>query len=297
MPEENQSVRHGSISKQAPPIQVAHLFPIVEARLSELLRSLAPADWERPTICPGWTVKEVAAHLLDTNIRNLSMRRDGYFGEKPAGADSYESLVRFLDRLNAEWVKAARRISPRVLIDWLEMTSREACEFYASLDPLARAPFPVAWAGQAESLNWFDLAREYTERWHHQQQIRLAVAMSGSPMFTEIMTRELYHPVLDAFMYALPRTYSNVAAAEGAALKIVVTGEAGGTWFLVRSKDRWRLNNPAPASIAAVVSIPQDLAWRLFTKGLDEQERRSTIKMEGDIALAELIANAIGIMG
>src|SRR2546428_9582499 len=80
-------------------------------------------------ICPGWTVKEVAAHLLDTNIRNLSMRRDGYFGEKPAGADSYESLVRFLDRLNAEWVKAARRISPRVLIDWLEMTSREACEF------------------------------------------------------------------------------------------------------------------------------------------------------------------------
>ena len=111
------------------------------------------------------------------------------------------------------------------------------------------------------------------------------------------MTRELYHPVLDAFMYALPRTYSNVAAAEGAALKIVVTGEAGGTWFLVRSKVRWRLNNPAPASIAAVVSIPQDLAWRLFTKGLDEQERRSTIKMEGDIALAELIANAIGIMG
>src|SRR5947209_17593164 len=147
MPEENQSVRRGSTSQQAPPIQVAHLFAKVEAHLIELLRSLAPADWGRPTICPGWTVKEVAAHLLDTNIRNLAMRRDGYFGEKPAGADSYESLVRFLDRLNAEWVKAARRIRPRVLIDWLEMTIREACEFYPNRAPLACALYHDAYGG------------------------------------------------------------------------------------------------------------------------------------------------------
>ena len=46
--------------------------------------------------------------------------------------------------------------------------------------------------------NWFHLAREFTERWHHQQQIRLATERDG------IMTRELYHPVLECFMRALP---------------------------------------------------------------------------------------------
>src|SRR5688572_32295034 len=44
----------------------------------------------------------------------------------------------------------------------------------------------------------FDTAREFTERWHHQQQIRLATNRPG------IMTRELYYPVLDCFMRALP---------------------------------------------------------------------------------------------
>ena len=54
--------------------------------------------------------------------------------------------------------------------------------------------FPVSWAGEEESANWFDTAREFTERWHHQQQIRLAVDKPG------IMTREFYFPVLDCFM-------------------------------------------------------------------------------------------------
>lgn len=32
--------------------------------LSDYLASLAPADWSRPSLCAGWTVKDVAAHML-----------------------------------------------------------------------------------------------------------------------------------------------------------------------------------------------------------------------------------------
>ena len=49
-----------------PPIFTAHLFPKLEAMLIELLRSLAPQDWEKQTLAPKWKVKDVAAHLLDT---------------------------------------------------------------------------------------------------------------------------------------------------------------------------------------------------------------------------------------
>ena len=33
-------------------------------RLLRLLRSLQPADWSKPTECPGWDVRTMAAHLL-----------------------------------------------------------------------------------------------------------------------------------------------------------------------------------------------------------------------------------------
>src|SRR6266513_5668 len=49
--------------------------------LLELLRSLTPEDWEKQTVSPKWKVKEVAAHLLDTPLRGVSIARDGYSPE------------------------------------------------------------------------------------------------------------------------------------------------------------------------------------------------------------------------
>jgi len=281
---------------QPEPILVAHLYPQIEARLIQLLRSLSPEDWQRPTLCPGWSVKDIAAHLLDTSLRRLSMHRDGFFGESPEDAATYDGLVRFLDRLNADWVRAARRLSPRALTDWMEITSAEVAQFFAALDPFAKAPFPVAWAGESASLNWFDIAREYTERWHHQQQIRLAVAPPGSPAASEILTRELYHPVLDTFVRALPRTYAQIDAPENAAVKISISGEAGGAWFLVRKSDTWHITKAAPASLAdAEVTIPQDLSWRLFTNSFPA-EARASVQTHGDARLAAPLFQAVAVM-
>ncbi|HEX2521443.1 MAG TPA: maleylpyruvate isomerase N-terminal domain-containing protein [Terriglobia bacterium] len=55
------------------PILTAHLISKVESKLIELLEQLTPEDWERPTISPRWKVKDVAAHLLDTQLRKLSI--------------------------------------------------------------------------------------------------------------------------------------------------------------------------------------------------------------------------------
>ena len=126
-----------------------------------------------------------------------------------------------------------RRLSPAVLISMMELASRESAEFHQSLDPMAEAAFGVSWAGEETSLNWFDTARELTERWHHQQQIRLATNRPG------IMTRELYYPVLDCFMRALPFKYRDKPADPGTHLRFNVSGECGGSWYLYRDGDRW----------------------------------------------------------
>ena len=37
----------------------------IQVELLRLLRGLRKEDWGRPTSAPAWTVKDVAAHLLD----------------------------------------------------------------------------------------------------------------------------------------------------------------------------------------------------------------------------------------
>jgi uncharacterized protein (TIGR03083 family) len=272
------------------PIFVVDLFPKLDARLIELLRSLSAADWERQTVAQLWRVKDVAAHLLDTNLRRLSIVRDGFFGEKPENADSWDGLVAFLNRLNADWVRASKRISPAVLIDLLEHTGREVNEFYRGLDPYAEALLPVAWAGEDRSLNWFEMAREYTERWHHQQQIRLAVDRPG------IMERELYFPVLDTFMRALPFRYRKVAANDGSLIRFRITGEAGGTWFLIRSDGKWELVSESAGRLACDVEFSQEIAWRIFTKGIAKEAARPQITVAGDRELGLQVLNVIAVM-
>jgi uncharacterized protein (TIGR03083 family) len=275
---------------QAGPIFVVDLFPKLDSRLIELLRSLSPEDWRRQTIARQWHVKDVAAHLLDGNLRRLSIVRDRFFGEKHSDANSYEGLVTFLNQLNADWVKAFKRVSPPGLIDLLEHTGREVNELYRQLDPYAESVLPVAWAGEERSLNWFDLAREYTERWHHQQQIRLAVDKPG------IMDRELYFPVLETFMRAVPFRYKDVEAEEGTLLKISITGDAGGIWFLVKHAANWTLVSEAGEGPTSEVEFAQDIAWRVFTKGIAKETALKQMKVTGDRKLGLHVLNVTAVM-
>ena len=247
------------------PILTAHLLPVVEAHLLELLRSLGPSEWELQTVAPAWKVKDVAAHLLDTQLRKLSLVRDGNAAGPPPRFASRDDFLAFINRLNREGVETYRRLSPAVLISMMEIASRESAEFHQSLDPMAPAVFSVSWAGEETSLNWFDTARELTERWHHQQQIRLATNRPG------IMTRELYYPVLDCFMRALPFTYRDKPADPGTLLRFNVSGDCGGSWYLYRDGDRWvQVESPKGRQLSET-TIPQEIAWRVFTKGIDRE--------------------------
>ena len=276
------------------PIFTAHLFPKVDGMLLELLRSLSPEEWERQTVSPRWKVKDVAAHLLDTALRGVSFGRDGYASQAPK-IDSPAALGAYINRLNEEGVKVYRRLSPEVLISLMAVGCEQLADYHAARDPYAQSPYGVSWAGEEKSANWFDTAREYTERWHHQQQIRLAVESSGV-RGQSILTRELYYPVLDCFMRALPFTYRNVSAAAGTAIRITVSGECGGGWNLMRGDTAWVLTGGEGDQFAAETTIPQEIAWRIFTKGIDRASAQSQAKFAGDRPLALHVLSMISIV-
>ena len=175
-----------------PPILIAGLFRELSPHLLALLRALQLEEWQLPTSSSERTVKDIAAHLLDGSLRRLSGQRDGYRPPgSPNGFDSDRARVDFLNRLNDEWTQAARRLSPRVLTDLIAWSDPPVAELFELLDPFGPG-IPVAWAGERESACWFDVAREYTERWHHTQQI---FAATGRP--STISGRRLCHPCLD----------------------------------------------------------------------------------------------------
>jgi uncharacterized protein (TIGR03083 family) len=174
--------------QRAVPISTLHLFAKLDALLISLLQSLPADDWHKPTLARLWTVKDVAAHLLDGNVRAIAALHN-YEPPFTAQINSYQDLVDFLNQLNAGWVDAMKRVSPALLVNQLESTGKQYIEYLHTLQPFEPAKYSVAWAGEEQSSNWFHIAREYTEKWHHQQQIREAVGQQDA-----LMTKSCFTP-------------------------------------------------------------------------------------------------------
>ncbi len=258
----------------------------------ELLGDLSTAEWEAPTVCPGWSVKDVAAHLLGDDVGRLSWGRDGYVNPAfAAGLDiaTLPGLVAAIDRQNAVWVAGARRISPRLLIELLVMTGELTEAYFASLDMTALG-MPVDWAGPEPAPVWLDVAREYTERWVHQQHIRDAVGRPG------LKERRWFAPVLDAFVRGMPRVLRDAPSPDGATLRLLISGDAGGEWVALRHNGDWMLGTAPGMAVDAAVELDEESAWRLFTKGISKEDARRAARIDGDEALAERALNTVSIL-
>jgi uncharacterized protein (TIGR03083 family) len=268
------------------PVQVLDLFPEERAALLDLLSGLTEDEWDMPTACAGWSVKDVALHVLGGDLGNMSRRRDGFPGSTLAPG---EDLVTFINRFNEGWVQAARRLSPRVLLDLLGFSGPELWAYFRSLD-LSAIGGGVSWAGLERAPVWLDVAREYTERWLHQQHIRDAV---GKPGLTD---HRFFAPVLATFVHALPVAFRDSDAPLGTIVQLHVEGEAGGDWSLVRDADEWKLYVGAEGAPEARVAMEQVVAWRLFTRGLTPEQAERKSRFEGDQRLARQVLQAVAII-
>jgi uncharacterized protein (TIGR03083 family) len=184
-------------------IDVLDLFPEERRALLDVLSSLSDDEWRAPTVCAPWTVKDLAAHIVADDLGVISRGRDRYTASW-IDASSLEALITAINAQNEAWVAATRRLSPRLIIELLEFGGERLAAHFRSLD-LDAIGDPVSWTGPDPAPVWLDVAREYTEMWAHQQQIRDATGRPG------LNDRRLFAPVLDAYVRALPYTFRMVA--------------------------------------------------------------------------------------
>jgi len=269
---------------------VLELLQGERAELLSLLGRLDSDAWSAATNCPGWSVKDIVAHVLGDDLGILARERDGFRGADSPRSSSWDDLVRFVNERNEAWVAAWRRASPRLLTDQLAISGPALLDYCRRLDP-DELGGPVSWAGPQPAPNWLRVAREYTERWVHQQQIRDATDTPG------LREARWMRPLLDTFAHSLPIALRSIDAPDGMAVALAATGEGGGRWITARRAGRWSLAAEATAERpTTVVTIDVETLWRLYTKAIDPDSARARARIEGDEALGERLLTARAII-
>jgi hypothetical protein len=273
------------------PVDTSPLLLPIHRQLVALLRGLAPEQWLLPTTAGTWRVRDVAAHLLDGQLRRLSFHRDRLARADAPVDEEYASVLRFVNGLNARWVAASQHLSGRVLTDLLDTVGVQAAAFLAALPPHEPAFWPVAWAGEARSENWMDVGRDYTEYWHHQQQIRDAVVAPG------LFEARWLGPVVALGVRAVAPALAAVPRPDGTSVRLVVSGDAGGVWRFVRESGEWRLDDEASTAHAqATLRIDAAAVARRWYSGRGPRGIPADVTREGDQDLCHAVLAARAVM-
>lgn len=247
----------------------------VERRaLLAILDALEPDDWRRGTPCPGWTVHDLVLHLLGDDLGVLSIVRDRHGEPLPATA----SLAEAIDELNDAWVRAvAGRLSPRMLRGLLTWSGDETHQFFAAVAYDAESPMGVSWAGTPPSPHGLEVARQYTERWLHQGQLRETVGREA--LADPILTRVL----LQALAHCLPVAYEETPAPDGSTVLLGITDFPTLAIGLRRTGVGWRLvpGREVAADADCRVTAPGEPLWRAWTTNGPPGDLRAAATVEG----------------
>ncbi|MET0865380.1 MAG: maleylpyruvate isomerase family mycothiol-dependent enzyme [Nakamurella sp.] len=280
------------------PIDVRHVLAMEQREMLRYLAELPGPAWTLPAV-GHWQVRDVVAHLVGDNLNRLSRSRDGQAGSGPAAG---ESLAIFIDRLNETWVQASARLSPAVLIELLHDSGQRVADYWAGVD-LDELGEPVSWASDLPAPGWLDLARDYTEYWVHQQQIREA---AGGNL---LLQPNMFAPVIDTFARALPHALAGLSEQfDGQLVRLVVDGAAGGSWTVRADDGVWRyldgpdeggavLDAPIGGSGGVMtVVIDQDRFWRLCIRSLSPAVAALSVTGDAPAAVQQAIARMTSII-
>jgi uncharacterized protein (TIGR03083 family) len=183
-------------------------------RLLALFRALEPADWDRPTVCDGWTVKDMVAHLLGAAEANASLVENARQVVRGRGRvrDDGRPLV---DGINDVQVDDRRHLSPAELVERLAAVAPRAVRGRRRTPPpLRRVPVPGP-LGDPITLGFLVDVAYTRDQWMH--RVDVSRATDRELVLTGAHDGRIVADIV--------RDWS---AAHGEAFELELTGPAGG---------------------------------------------------------------------
>jgi uncharacterized protein (TIGR03083 family) len=248
--------------------------------LLELAGELSDADWDRRTRCPGWTVKDLYAHVLGTESMLLGRQApEVEVGEAPHVRND-------IGRFNEAWIVAWRDRPPADLLDELRSVIEERRAVLSAMtdadwDEVGFTPAGQDTHGRFMRIRVFD-------QWIHEQDARMALARPG----------HLRGPALEVTLDELGASLGFVVgkragAPDGSAVRIEVTGPTERTFdvvvdgraALVEDLDR-------DPDVTLRVPLPVFIALAAGREGADPAD--PTIAVNGDEALGRRVLENLG---
>jgi uncharacterized protein (TIGR03083 family) len=184
-------------------------------RLLSMFRDLSHDDWARPTPCEGWSVRDIAGHLLGAAEANASVLENarqgarGFLRVRGTGRD-------LVDGINDVQIEDRRDLEPGELLDRLERIAPRAVQGRRRTPaPFRRVRVPAP--GGPITLGYLVDVVYTRDQWMH--RLDVADATGRQPSLT---------PEQDGRIVAdLVRDW---ALAHGEPVTLELTGPAGGTY-------------------------------------------------------------------
>jgi uncharacterized protein (TIGR03083 family) len=190
-------------------------------RVVELLDSLTPQQWSAPTDCPGWSVRDVAGHLLGMARMAASVRelvRQQMAAQRRAKRDGCV----LLDGLTAHQVDTTAHLGPSEVVDAFRRIAPRA------VTGRQRPPGFV----RARTLPGLQDVGDHQESWTI--GYLLDVILTRDPFMHRIdITRATGVPMRDDPAHEgvlVADLVAEWAGRHGAPYDLVLTGPAGGHW-------------------------------------------------------------------
>ncbi|REE98665.1 uncharacterized protein (TIGR03083 family) [Thermomonospora umbrina] len=244
-----------------------------------LARDLAPAEHDLPTDCPGWTVKDVLAHIVSVERMLL--------GEPLPDHPLPEGLAHVRNdfgRLMEIGVDVRRSVPGEKVVAELDEVFHLRLDTLPTIDPAAPTPAPT---GEMVPYGMF-MAFRAMDCYVHEQDIRRATGRPGNldapaaPCARALLLRGLPYVV-----------GKKAAALPGQSVTLEVTGPAAFTVHIEVGPDgRARVTDPLPAP---TTTLTMDWETYLVLSAGRRTPDTVTTAITGDPDLATRLLTAMAV--
>lgn len=130
-------------------LESGHLAAAENERVVDLVRSLGPGDWPKPTDCPAWDVRDLTSHVL--GMMELASSIHQFIHQLRAGKKAAGDRPD-IDGMTEVQVRERAHLDPNQLIERLAIMAPRAARARQRLPgPLRRMPMKVDVAGVMET--------------------------------------------------------------------------------------------------------------------------------------------------